>query len=822
MHLRLAIRTLRATPIVTAVAILSLALGIGANTAIFSLVDGLLLRPLPVSRPDRLVGLSTGNEPVERSNFSYATFDQLRRHADAFAGALAFSNCCGESTVTTGADRWAVNRFFVSGDFFSTLGLTPAAGRFFAPADDVEGGGEGGPVAVISYRLWRDRFGGRADIAGTAIVVERVPMTIVGVAPRGFHGMEIGRNIDLIVPAKLETLVLASTPFDDNTAWLNVMLRLKPGVSREAAEASLRAAQPQIRAGSLPAEFRAQFLNSPFTLTPLGGGLSALRQRFERPLLALLIVVGVVLLVACANIANLQIGRGAARRHELSVRLALGASRRQLARQLFVESVVLAATGTLAGSVFAGWASRAIVAQMSSSAMPVVLELSADWRVLGFTSAVMVIAVLLFGTAPAFRASRVAPIDALRAHSRTVGATGRWLSILVVAQVALSLVLVVAAGLFVATFEQLARVSLGFDRTRTTVITLTAPTVPATERNAFYHRIIRALAEVPGVAHVGGTLNPPLIGTLHGDIVLTRAGVAARPGAAAVSQGADVTPDWFAAYATPIREGRAFDDRDTLGSPPVMLVNEAVARQQFPGERLVGTALQLTFRSEEFGDIPIGVKTVVGIVGNTVFRSIRSPEQPAYYAPLAQRSDPMLWTYFYITVQATAGSPALLTQHLTATLHALNPDLTLTFRPVGDQVDESLAQDRLIAMLSAFFGGLALLLAALGLYGVTAHAVAERRGEIAVRMALGAAPVGIVALVLTRVALLVGGGIAAGVIVSLWASRFAASLLYGIAPRDPAMLTGACVVLTTVAALAGAVPAYRASRTDPAVALRDS
>src|SRR5439155_1102952 len=344
---------------------------------------------------------------------------------------------------------------------------------------------------------------------------------------------------------------------------------------------------------------------------------------------ALLIVVGVVLLVACANIASLQIGRGAARGHELSVRLALGASRRQLAQQLFVESVVLAAAGTLAGFVFAGWASRAIVAQMSSSAVPVVIDLSADWRVLGFTSSVMVIAVLLFGTAPAVRATRVAPIDALKAHGRTVGGAGRWLSMIVVAQVALSLILVVGAGLFVSTFEQLARVSLGFE------------------------------------------------------------------------------------------------DRDTVGSPPVMWVNDAVAGQQFPGQRLVGTPLQLTFRSQEFGDIPIGVKTVVGIVENTVFRSIRSPAQPAYYAPLAQRSDPMLWTYFYITVRAKAGSPALLTSRLTATLHAINPDLTLTFRPIDDQVNESLAQDRLVAMLSAFFGGLALLLAALGLYGVTAHAVAQ-------------------------------------------------------------------------------------------------
>ena len=806
---------------VTAVAVLSLALGIGANTAIFSLVNSLLLRPLPVPRPDRLVGLSTGTEPVERSNFSYATFDEIRRHADAFDGALAFSNCCGQSMVTVGGERWAADRFFVSGDFFATLGMTPAAGRLFTPADDVAGGGAGGAVVVISDRLWRERFGGRAGIAGTAIVVERAPVTIVGVAPRGFVGMEIGRNIDLILPAALEPMVLASTPFDDGTAWLNVMLRMKPGVSREAAEASLRAAQPQIRAGSARGETRAGFLEAPFTLTAAGGGMSSLRTRFERPLVALLIVVAVVLLVACANVANLQLARAAARRHELSVRIALGASRLQLAQQLFAESVVLAAAGTLAGLAFAQWASRAIVAQLSSATAPVVLDLSADWRVLGFTSAVMVAAVLLFGTAPALRAAAAAPIDALKEQTRGAGGgSGRWTGALVLSQVALSLVLVVAAGLFVATFERLARVSLGFDRDRTTVIALTAPTVPATERNAFYHRLIRGLADVPGVAHVGGSLNPPLVGTLHGDIVLTHVGVPPPPGAPRVTQGADITPDWLNAYGTAIREGRGFDDRDTVGSPPVMLVNEAVVRQMFPGEHLVGTPLQLTYRSEEFGDIPIGVKTVVGITGDTVFRSIRSPALPAYYAPLAQRSDPMLWTYFYITVQAKAGSPALLTPSLTTALHAMNPDLTLTFRPVADQVNESLAQDRLVAMLAGFFGALALLLAALGLYGITTHAVAQRRGEIGVRMALGATPGGIVRLVLARISLLVGGGVAIGTAVSLWAARFAASLLYGITPRDPVTLAGAGLTLAVVAAIAAWLPARRAARVDPSDVLR--
>jgi len=823
MYLRLAIRSLRATPVVTAVAILSLALGIGANTAIFSLINSLLLRPLPVERPDQLVAVSIGDASIEASDVGYATFDQIRRHPDGFSAALAFSHCCSQATVTAGRERWPVDRFFASGDFFSTLGLSPAAGRFFTPADDVAGGGAAGVSAVISYRLWRERFGGRPDVVGAPIVVDRAPATIIGVAPRTFLGLDVGRSFDVIFPAKAQPIVAPSIAFEDTTPWLTVLLRLRPGISVDAAEQRLRAAQPQIRAASNPRNVRSDFLSAPFTLSPIGHGMSGLRTRLQRPLVALLSVVAVVLLVACANVANLQLARGAGRRRELSVRIALGASRAQLARQMLAESAVLAATGTIAGLLLARWATRVIVVQISSAALPVVLDLSPDWRLLAFTSAVMVACLFGFGAAPAVRAARVAPVDALKEHSRVPrGAGGRWATTLVVSQVALSLLLVVSAGLFVSTFERLAHVSLGFDRDRTTVITLTAPTVPAAQRNVFYHRLVRALADVPGVAHVGGSMNPPLVGTLHGDLVLTHAGVAAPPGAPVVAQGTDVTPGWLEAYGLPIVAGRGFDDRDTLGSQPAIIVNEAVVRRMFPGEHLVGTRLLMTFRSQEFGDIPIGVKTVVGIAGDAVFRSMRSPAEPTLYTPLAQRSDPMLWTYFYITVQAKAGSPALLTQSLTSTLHAIDPDLTLSFRPVADQVNEALAQDRLVAVLSAFFGALALLLAAVGLYGVTAYAVAQRRFEIGIRMALGATAPVIARAVLARVAALVAAGVVIGAVVSVWATRFAASLLYGVSPRDPKTFTTATVVLAVVAALAAWLPAYRASHTDPAAVLRES
>jgi predicted permease len=825
--LRLAFRALRATPIVTAVAVLSLALGIGANTAIFSLVNSLILRTLPVADPQRLVMLSGRRNSGVRPAFSYATFDQIRRHAQGFGGALAFSNCCEQATMRFGGLAQPVDGIFVSGDFFATLGISASIGRLLIPADDLPGGGPGGPAAVISYKLWQERFGGAAGVIGAPVTLERIAVVIVGVTPPDFLGLEVGRPFDVILPIKTEPLILPSIAFDDNVGWLNVMLRLKPGMSLTSATAALRAVQPQVRAGSLPKRFQPEFLKDPFVLEPAGAGTSTLREQFEQPLVAILVVVALVLLIACANIANLLLARGAARRHELSVRVALGASRWRLARQLLAESVVLAAAGAILGLVFARWASRVIVAQLSTSMTTVALDLSLDWRVLAFTAVAMVATAIVFGMVPALRATRIAPIDALREHGRMHGDAGglggAWSGGLIVVQVGVSLVLVVAAGLFVRTFERLAHAPLGLDRDRLLLITITAPTVPAADRNAFYHRLVRAAAAVPGVAHAGGSLNPPIAGTLVGDIVVTEPGVAPPSDAEVVSQFTDVTPGALASYGTPILAGRDIDDRDTHAAQKVMLVNEALVRRFFPGRNLVGAPLALTFRSGQSGDVPLGVYTVAGIVGDAAYRSIRTPMRPTIYVPMAQRGgSPILQTYFYLAVRSASGSPALLTRSVTAALTAVNRDLTLTFRPLSTVIDDSLAQDRLVALLSAFFGVLALLLAALGLYGVTAYAVARRRTELGIRMALGAPPSSVVRLVLARVALLVGAGVIAGTGVSLWASRFVASLVYGLAPRDPVTLVGAAITLAVVGAVAGWLPAWRACRIDPAEVLRES
>jgi putative ABC transport system permease protein len=590
--------------------------------------------------------------------------------------------------------------------------------------------------------------------------------------------------------------------------------------------------QPQIRAAAMPRSSPSpEFMKDPIVLEPSGAGISDLRQRFERPLLAIFAVVALVLLIACANVANLQLARGAARRRELSVRLALGASRWRLARQLLIESAVLAAMGAALGLVFAVWASRALIAQISTSTTRVVLDLSLDWRVLAFTGATLAAAVVIFGIAPAFRAASIAPIDALKEHGpasarasgRGDALGGRWNlgSTLVVGQVAVSLALVVAAGLFIRTFERLAGASLGFDAGRVLMVTLSTPSVPAAARNVLYHRLVSAAAASPGVARAGGSINPPLVGTLNGDLVVTRPGEPVRADADTVSQSNFITPGWLAAYGTAIRDGRDIDERDTMATPQVMLVNEAFVRWFAAAGTVVGTAFALTARIPPSGDFPLGSKTVVGVVGDAVYRSIREPARPTLYFPLAQRDDPLLFSDFFIAVRPASGSPHLLMRSVAAALTEVNRDVTLSFRPVADQVTASIAQDRLVAMLSGFFGALALLLAGLGLYGVTAYAVALRRAEIGIRMALGAAPAGVVRMVLSRVSRVVGAGVLVGAAISLAASTLIGSLLYGIEARDPLTLAGAALTLAVVGGLAAWLPAYRASRVDPAEVLRE-
>jgi predicted permease len=823
--LRLAIRSLRATPIVTLVAGLSLALGIGANTAIFSLVDRLVLRPLPVRDPGRLVLLASTAQLSYTPNQSYAVLEAIAAHTELFDGVFAVGNCCAQSTLVRGESSEFVDRMLVSGSYFGTLGVNALLGRVLTPADDELAGGPDGTAAVLSYAMWRRRFNGDPHAVGTQIVLDRAPVTIVGVLPPYFVGTEVGRTLDVFLPGRRAAAALFPEPFDRYSSWLNIIIRLKAGQTLASGVAAIRSLEPELRATTRrPQESPSEYLKAPLTLVPAAGGTSggtsSLRARFERPLMAVFAVVLMVLLIAAANVANMQLARSAARRHEISVRLALGSSRWQIARLLATESALLAAAGTAAGVVFAAWAGNVLVAQLSTGVRPISFDAILDWRVLVFAAGIMIVTTVLLGVVPAIHASYVPPIDSLKDRGSPARGDRGLSSVVVITQVAVSLALVVLAGLFVRTFSHLAHVPLGFDRSETLLVTVRAPTVPGTERNALYHRLVKAVASVPGVESSGGSMNAPLAGTLNGDFVVSQPGTVPPPGSTLIRQSDSVTAGTFAALGIPIDAGRDFDERDTPTAPKVMIVNQAFARRFSPGVSPVGRPLTLTFRAQ--GDYSLGTMTIVGVVRDSVFRSIRFPDEPTVYLPLSQDADPILTNNFYLAVRSKGQPPEQLTSAVTAAILDVNRDIVVKVRPIGDEVRDAMAQDRTLAQLSGFFGGLALLLAGLGLYGVTSFAVTQRRGELGIRMALGAAPANVIRLVLTRVSGLVIAGVTLGAALALGAARFTTALLYGLDPRDPATLAGAVITLAVVGAIAGFLPAYRASRIDPAEVLHEN
>src|SRR6476469_3063056 len=823
--LRLAIRTLWATPIVSFVAILSLTLGIGANTAIFSVVDSLLLRALPVKEPQQLVQLVEASADGQRS-WTYPIWDQIHQRSQLFDRAFAWSN--NRFNLAAGGETEFVDGIWASGGMFETLGVAAILGRTFTDRDDRRGGGPDGPVTVISYDFWQRRFGGAADAIGRTLNVERVPVTVIGVTPPRFFGPDVGRTFDIVLPLGAEPLVRGRETWADrrSTWWLSVMARLKPTQSLEAAVQSIREVQPQIREATHPGW--EGFLKDPFTLAPVANGDSELRRRYQRPVVILMSIVALVLLIASANIANLLLARATARRHELSVRRALGASRGQLVRLRLTESVVLATVGAAFGVLLARWGSRLLVAQMSTETNRVFLDVSLDWRVLGFTIAATALTALLFGTAPAIRAADVQPMEAIKEHGRGAahhhhhghaghaGMTGS----LVIAQVALSVILVAAAGLFVRTFASLASLHLGFERDRVLIVTVNAQRtqIAAENRLAVFDRVRQAVRSVPGVADASLSVITPVTGQgWNGNVDVSD--VAPLPGRQSMTFKNAVTPDWFATLGTPLITGRYFNDGDRRSAPLVAIVNQAFVRRFMNGASPIGhTVRDRPVAGLKNIDVP---KQIVGVVADAVYRNLREPIPPTLYVPLAQLNESFAVPSISLSVRSSTGAPALLSRSVTAAIAGVNSDLAVTFRPLANLVNASLTQERVIATLSAFFGGLALLLAGLGLYGVTSYAVSRRRSEIGIRLALGAAPGGVVRLVLARVALLVGAGVISGVLVSLWTARFVEALLFGLTPHDPMTLVAAAVILAVVGALAGWIPARRASRIDPAQVLRD-
>jgi len=815
--LRLAFRSLRRTPVVSLVAALSLALGIGATTAIFSLVNSLLLRALPVADPDRLVTISSDSAVKMGFNagvgWNYPMWDALRQRAHQFDGALAWY--VQTLDLAGRGERQPVQALITSDDFFTTLGVGPFAGRTYS-ADDLRTGGSDGPVVVISHAFWQRRFEGSTAAIGTMLSIERVACRIIGVTPPDFTGLEVGRSFDVALPLTAEPLWRGGRALINQSRALVLftMLRLKPGQSVAAATGTLRAMQQDMHGPlQLP-----QFASEPFTLVPAGAGVDmpgSARPKYGRPLMAIFAIAAMVLLIACANIANLLLARASARHHEVSVRVALGASRWRVARQWLVESFVLSALGAAGGVAIAFWSSRALVAELSMAMQP-----SIDWRVLAFTGIVTVLTTVFFGVGAGVRTVRASPIDALKQPDRgtTRGRARGVSSGLVIAQVALSLVLVIGAGLFVRSFTRLTTAPMGFDKRHVLIARLDGSRATFGPQNPgdYFGQLAMTLSAVPGVSRASTSAFTPLDMGLPREVNV--------PGAPAGTESERVvltnriSPDWFATYGTPLLSGRDFDTRDTASSTPVVIVNHAFARKFFPGRDAIGqTVLK---------------RTVVGVVTDQIAhggfhadgraRSIRDSAAPTTYEPLSQSpADAPARPGATISIRA-AGDASSLVREIANTLRAANPDLTFTLRPLADDLDAAVAQERIVAALSGFFGVLAVLLAILGLYGVTSYAVTRQRTAIGIRLALGAPPRSIVRLVLSTVAVQVGLGIAAGVAATLWTGRFVASLLYGLTPHDPATIAGAAIALAAVGAVAGGVPAVRASRIDPVRTLREN
>jgi putative ABC transport system permease protein len=820
VDMRDAWRSLVATPMVTVVAICSLALGIAANLTLFWIANGLLLKPLPVHDPARLVVF--GNE-----SWTNPIWEQIRdRHAELFDGAFAWSN--EEFDLAAGGTKDLVEGAYASGRVFETLGVAAFAGRTFSAADDRPGGGRDGPVAMISYALWQRRFGGVPDIVGRQLNVDRIPVTIVGVTPPGFFGAEVGRAWHVIVPLGIEAIVKGrdSALHGRSVWWLQIMARLRRDATLEQTAAALAGVQPQIREATRPHGGEAdRYLTDPFTLSPAAGGRSTLRERYAQPLRIIMAVVAAVLLIACANIANLLLARASARRHELSVRLALGASRWRIARQLFGESLMLASGGTALGMVLAIPASAALMRQFATAGQAPSVDLSSDWRVALFTIGVACATALLFGTAPAVGVSQMAPGDALKEQGRSVAGDRRvnLRSALVVAQVALSFVLVVSAGLFMRTFVSLVRTPLGFDPRPLVVmnVDLQRSAAPSSDRAVIYERLRETAAGTPGVESVGVSIITPISGAgWNAPIEADGAAVSSPPAGGDarrrnMSWVNAVSPDWFSTYQMRLIAGRSFGKADRTGSPGVTVVNEAFVQRFFPGQNPLGRLV----RAGYIAGPGMSSFEVVGVVTNAIYRSARAGTPVTMYVPLAQTGALPASVGFTLR---TALPDAQLRRDLADAFTRLEPAAAFTFRRMDDLVGASRSQERLLAVLSGGFGGIAVVLAALGLYGVTSYWVSRRRSEIGIRLALGASRGAVAQLVMRRVASVLAIGVLAGLLASLWAARFVGALLFGLEPRDLSTMLMAAAVLTAVGAIAGWLPARRAARADPMHVLRNS
>jgi putative ABC transport system permease protein len=815
-------RLLRLNPGFAVVAVLSLALGIGANTSIFQLIDGVRLRTLPVKNPQELAIVqikdrtwNSGSFNGSYADLTYPIFQQIRQRQEAFSAIGAFGED-GFNLATGGEVRYAKG-LYVTGDFFHALGLESALGRLISDSDDQPGCAG---AVDLSYAFWQRQYGGEASAIGKVITLEGHPFPIIGVMGPTFRGVAMGETFDVAIPVCADPIIRGEFSHLNvrRDWWLAAVGRLKPGWSLERATAQLDVISPQVLEETIPETYDADgvkhYLAYRFAAFPARTGFSELRKNYEKPLWLLLGIAGVVLLIACANLANLMLARATAREREISVRLTLGASRGRLIRQLLSESLLLAIIGAACGAFLARELSEVLVAMMSTMRDPIFLDLSTDWRVLGFTTGLAVLTTVIFGLAPALRAASSDPNAALKGTRGMTASRERFgvRRALVVSQVALSVVLIVGALLFVRSFRNLLAVDAGFQQKGILIayVDFTKLNLPAARRDDFKRDLAERLGTVPGVDASAAARLVPLGHNYWNESVIGKSNDDEKGDTFENFVG----PGYFNAFETPLIEGRDFSSGDTDLSPKVAIVSEAFARKY-----LGGNPMGKQFRLWSEPGKALRIYQVVGVVKNTKYRDLHEEFKPIAYFPLAQDEETIPMPLTAIVIRSKS-----ISSHLVAgirdALTGMNPAIDFDFRLEDTEIGESLIQDRLMATLSGFFGFLAAMLAAVGLYGVMSYMVAQRTNEIGIRMALGAESKQVLGMILGEAGILVAIGAAVGTALAFAASEAARSLLFGLKPRDPVTYLVAIVVMSIAAVLASSWPAYRASRLDPMAALR--
>ena len=815
--IRFGLRSMLRSPSFTVICILSLALGIGANTTIFTVINAVLLHPLPVAEISRLVQLDTVDSKTmvtqaraTKMGMSYANCEDYQRQSQVFDGLS-----CNSGTALTWsgeAEPKQVAGQLVNANYFQVLGLTPTAGRFFLPDEDTKPGGNN--VAILSYSLWTNKFGSDRNLIGRSVTFNATPFTVIGVAPKGFKGtFTIGPADQVWVPVSMYGQVLAGFVKDNfrDRRFLNTftVARLKPGVSEGEAEASLKTIASQ-----LALEYPKENAGRSVAVSPLADAAVGINQHDQFVLAGALMmgVVGLILLIACANLANLLLAKGARREREMSIRTAVGASRVRLIRQLLTESVVLSLSGGAAGLVlaFAGrrllWAFRPPFIENDD------LDLALDSHVLLFTLGLALLTGIIFGLAPAVKASRADVSEALKAGGR--GGSGTWTrgplrSILIVSEVALALITLVGAGLFIRSMQNAQRTDFGFESKHLFVMAVDLGALHYDEEHGqqFYREAIQRVNTSPMVQAAAVASNLPLGGGLE-RTVFPEGKDETSGYRGTLTQLNDVSPGFFDTLRIPLKKGRSFTELDKNQTTPVAVINEAMARHFWPDQDAIGK------RFHFFGDPKL--LEVVGIVGNTVINQVGEDPQPLAYLPLTQDYPPAA------TVQVrTSGDPRAVIATVRRQIQALDPNLAITnVQTVEDVLNQGLWAPRMAAALLTLFGGLALTLAAIGVYGVLSYSVNQQTREIGIRMALGATPTGVLRWVVGQGLRLAGAGVLVGVVAGLGLMRFMGSLLFGVSTHDPETFGTVILVLGMIALLACYLPARRATKVNPVVALR--